>query len=159
MNTRPIRALLRHAAVLAALGPATPAADTEPKEIPEPPLKTPMGNLPGVNALPVLREMPDMLTMDNGRRVTTVAQWPQRRQEILRTLDGSWAFRNTRFLPAYPGFDWGLLRSWAWGVSRIVEYLETDPSIDKGKLIVTGASRTGKSAMVAAAVGDYLPAA
>lgn len=69
----------------------------------------------------------------------------------LRNLDGSWAFRTTRFFPAYPGYDWGLLRSWAWGVSRIVDFLEQDPLIDARRLIVTGASRTGKSAMVAAA--------
>jgi hypothetical protein len=74
----------------------------------------------------------------------------------LRNADGSWAYRNTRFFPAYPTYDWGLLRSWAWGVSRIVDYLETDPAIDKTKLIVTGASRTGKSAMMAAAFEDRL---
>ena len=32
----------------------------------------------------------------------------------LRNLDGSWAFRNTRFFPAYPGYDWGILAGWAW---------------------------------------------
>jgi len=33
----------------------------------------------------------------------------------LRNMDGSWAFRNTRFFPAYPGYDWGILAGWAWG--------------------------------------------
>jgi Abhydrolase family len=74
----------------------------------------------------------------------------------LRNSDGSWAFRTTRFYPAYPNYDWGLLRGWAWGVSRIVDYLETDPSIDKAKLIVTGVSRTGKSALIAGAFDDRL---
>jgi hypothetical protein len=74
----------------------------------------------------------------------------------LRNADGSWAFRTTRFYPAYPKYDWGLLQGWAWGVSRIVDYLETDPSIDKTKLIVTGVSRTGKSALVAGAFDDRL---
>jgi len=74
----------------------------------------------------------------------------------LRSADGSWAFRTTRFYPAYPKYDWGLLQGWAWGVSRIVDYLETDPSIDKTKLIVTGVSRTGKSALVAGAFDDRL---
>jgi hypothetical protein len=74
----------------------------------------------------------------------------------LRNADGSWAFRTTRFYPAYPKYDWGLLQGWAWGVSRIVDYLETDPSIDKLKLIVTGVSRTGKSALVAGAFDDRL---
>ncbi len=74
----------------------------------------------------------------------------------LRNPDGSWAFRNTRFYPAYPNYDWGLLQGWAWGVSRIVDYLETDRSIDITKLIVTGVSRTGKSAMVAGAFDDRI---
>lgn len=74
----------------------------------------------------------------------------------LRNRDGSWAYRTTRFFPAYPGYDWGLLRAWAWGVSRIIDFLETDPSIDPAKLVVTGASRTGKSAMVAAAFDDRI---
>jgi hypothetical protein len=74
----------------------------------------------------------------------------------LRNPDGSWAFRNTRFYPAYPGYDWGILAGWAWGASRVADYLETDRSIDKTKLIITGASRNGKSAMVAAAFDDRL---
>jgi hypothetical protein len=74
----------------------------------------------------------------------------------LRNEDGSWAFRTTRFYPAYPGYDWGVLAGWAWGVSRIVDYLETDPSVDKTRLIVSGVSRTGKSAMIAAAFDERL---
>lgn len=72
----------------------------------------------------------------------------------LRNLDGSWAFRNTRFYPAYPGYDWGILGGWAWGASRVADYLETDRSIDKKKMIITGASRNGKAAMIAAAFDD-----
>jgi hypothetical protein len=72
----------------------------------------------------------------------------------LRLPDGSWAYRTTRFFPAYPNYDWGLLRAWAWGASRIVDYLVTDPSIDSKKLIITGVSRTGKSALIAGAFDD-----
>ena len=74
----------------------------------------------------------------------------------LRNPDGSWAFRNTRFFPAYPGYDWGLLRAWAWGVSRIVDYVQADPDIDPTKLIVTGVSRAGKAALVAGAFDDRI---
>jgi hypothetical protein len=74
----------------------------------------------------------------------------------LRNPDGSWAFRNTRFYPAYPGYDWGILAGWAWGASRVADYLEKDPAIDKTKLIITGASRNGKSSMVAAAFDERL---
>jgi hypothetical protein len=74
----------------------------------------------------------------------------------LRNDDGSWAFRNTRFYPAYPNYDWGVLAGWAWGASRVADFLVTDPAIDKSTLIITGASRNGKSSMVAAAFDDRL---
>jgi len=74
----------------------------------------------------------------------------------LRNADGSWAFRTTRFFPAYPGYDWGVLAGWAWGASRVADYLEKDPDIDARKLIITGASRNGKASMIAAAFDDRL---
>jgi hypothetical protein len=74
----------------------------------------------------------------------------------LRELDGSFTFRHTRFYPAYPGYDWGILGGWAWGASRVADYLQTDPSIDGSKLIITGASRAGKSSMIAAAFDERL---
>jgi len=74
----------------------------------------------------------------------------------LRNPDGSWAFRSTRFYPAYPGYDWGILAGWAWGASRVADYLVKDSSIDKTKLIITGASRNGKSSMIAAAFDERL---
>jgi hypothetical protein len=287
---------------------AVPAPGPDPREIPVPPIPTALGTMPGVSDLPLRKEMPDVLTMNDGTRVTTLEQWKKRREEMRRILeyyavglappppgnvkgqelrsqlvldgkvryrlvrlsfgpaeklaldigifttvgasaapalimpsgsppgaavlprqpqgpgqgrgvnalltvgpgpqpaegtpkrkgfgaggaadpeaiaarnaalahgyayvmfnnndcgedttlrnpDGSWAFRNTRFYAAYPGYDWGLLRGWAWGVSRIVDYLQTDPSIDRTRLIVSGVSRTGKSALVAGAFDDRL---
>jgi hypothetical protein len=43
--------------------------------------------------------------------------------------------------------QWGALGAWAWGLSRIADYLETDNSVDGGKIILTGFSRLGKAAM------------
>jgi hypothetical protein len=44
----------------------------------------------------------------------------------------------------------GMLVAWAWGVSRIIDVLEQDPSvIDPTKIGVTGCSRWGKGAFVA----------
>ncbi len=296
---------------------AVPPAGPDPREIPLPAIRTPMGTLPGVNELPVRRDLPDVMVMNDGKKVTTVAQWQKRREEMRRILsyyaigqmppapgnvkgkelqsetvldgtvkyrlvhltfgpseklaldigiftpvdggpfpaiilqggtppggtvlprlpqgpnqgkgedvlllvgrgpaavppvpdtagatastrpapkgfpaptaesmaaqradlfhrgyalvifnpndcaedttlrneDGSFAFRSTRFYPAYPGYDWGILAGWAWGASRVADYLVTDPSIDKTKLIITGASRNGKSSMIAAAFDDRL---
>lgn len=69
----------------------------------------------------------------------------------LRNPDGSWAYRTTRFFPAYPNHDWGLVGAWAWGASRAADFLQADPAIDPAKLIVTGFSRCGKAAFVAGA--------
>jgi len=74
----------------------------------------------------------------------------------LREADGSFTFRHTRFPAAYPNYDWGVLAAWAWGASRIADYLETDPEIDAHEMLITGASRSGKAAMIAAAFDDRL---
>ncbi len=302
--------MTRHYTLVACLVVASGLAATAQQEIPLPPIATPMGTLPGVEALPVRAAMPDVMVMNDGTRVTSQRQWQARRDEMrrvlsyyavgqappaprnvkgreiqselvldgtvkyrlirltfgpqeqlgldigvftpikggpfptvilqggtppggtvlprlpqgpnqgrgenvlllvgpvpspnasaeparggrgpvapptaaavaeqraeilrrgyalvlfnvndcaedttLRNLDGSWAFRNTRFYPAYPGYDWGVLAGWAWGASRVADYLETDKAIDSTKLIITGASRNGKSAMIAAAFDDRL---
>jgi hypothetical protein len=44
--------------------------------------------------------------------------------------------------------DWGVLRAWAWGDSRILDYLETDADVDGSKVGVMGHSRGGKAALV-----------
>jgi hypothetical protein len=75
---------------------------------------------------------------------------------IARNLDATWAFRNTRFFPAYPGYDWGLLGAWAWGISRCIDYLEGQDFADKGAFIVTGHSRIGKAVLVAGAFDERI---
>ena len=63
---------------------------------------------------------------------------------------------NSTFYPAYPGYDWGVLAGWAWGLSRVVDYLETQPFVDKAKLIALGHSRLGKLTMVATAFDERI---
>jgi len=65
-------------------------------------------------------------------------------------------FRTNSFYPAYPNYDWGVLLGWAWGLSRVVDYLETQSFVDKSKLIALGHSRLGKLTMVATAFDERI---
>jgi hypothetical protein len=75
---------------------------------------------------------------------------------IGRLEDGSWAFRTTRYYPAYPGYDWGLAAGWAWGLSRAVDFLVGERDVDRAKIIALGHSRIGKAVLIAGAFDDRL---
>ena len=47
--------------------------------------------------------------------------------------------------------DWGALRAWGWGASKLREELARDPRIDGERISLVGHSRFGKAVLVAAA--------
>ena len=55
---------------------------------------------------------------------------------------------------AYPDMEIATLAAWAWGASRMLDYLETLPQVDASKVIITGHSRSGKAALLAGAVDE-----
>lgn len=70
------------------------------------------------------------------------------------TADASWDYTNGVFgvfqKPEERTTEsWGILSAWAWGASRVMDWIETDETLDAKHVAVVGHSRGGKTSLLA----------
>jgi hypothetical protein len=65
-----------------------------------------------------------------------------------------YGIRNVYLKPGQsqpPSDEWGAISAWAWGLSRAMDYFETDKQIDAKRIALFGISRLGKTVLWAGA--------
>lgn len=102
---------------------------------------------------PEPKDVPELLTAKDGRKIGTAADWEAiRRPEIARIMaEEVFGVRPVERPDGRSGTEWGILSAWAWGASRVMDWLESEPSVDARHVGVVGLSRNGKAALVAGA--------
>ena len=64
--------------------------------------------------------------------------------------------RETGVLDLYPEYDWGAVTAWAWFYQPLIDYLQSTGYFDDQRIIATGHSRGGKTALAAAIFDDRI---
>jgi len=65
---------------------------------------------------------------------------------------------SDKFIDVYPDYDFACIARWSWAAMRAVDYLYTLPEVDANKIGITGHSRNGKQAVLAAAFDERIGA-
>lgn len=76
------------------------------------------------------------------------------REDVARDTGGK---RDRGVFPLYPEYrDWGVIAAWAWAYQFLIDALVKRPFVDPNKIIATGHSRGGKTALCAGIYDDRI---
>lgn len=78
------------------------------------------------------------------------------RTMIVRNVYDRVEVKDSPLYRVYPEIESGSLAGWAWGFLRCVDALAQMPFVDAGNIAVTGHSRGGKAALLAAAADERI---
>ena len=78
--------LLGLVALAAQQNQATAPGAARPRQVPVPAIETTFPSMPGVEALPSIDGLPDVMRTTNGRPVKSAADWKARREEMKQVL-------------------------------------------------------------------------
>jgi hypothetical protein len=62
-------------------------------------------------------------------------------------FNGGFPLGVRSLFPAPKPDEWGTISGWAWGLSRVLDYLEQDKDVDGKRVALTGVSRLGKTVL------------
>jgi hypothetical protein len=97
------------------------------------------------------RRWPVGTILDRGYAVATFARGdldPDRKDGFAESVRSDYPDLQNR------GDNFSGIAAWAWGLSRAMDYLETDPAIDAGHVAAFGHSRLGKASLWAGATDE-----
>jgi len=52
--------------------------------------------------------------------------------------------------------DWGVLSAWAWGASRVLDFLTSEPAVDAAQIDIAGNAHQGTAALLAMAMDERI---